>query len=52
MVSTVKAMRSQPIRTGFRSPWQNGVAEPEPLLGDGCLRLLCGCPGDRLHPTN
>jgi transposase InsO family protein len=27
VVSTVKAMGSQPIRTGFRSPWQNGVAE-------------------------
>jgi len=27
VVSTVKAMGSQPIRTGFRSPWQNGIAE-------------------------
>jgi putative transposase len=27
VVSTAKAMGSQPIRTGFRSPWQNGVAE-------------------------
>jgi putative transposase len=26
-VSTVKAMGSQPIRTAFRSPWQNGIAE-------------------------
>ncbi len=26
-VSTVKAMGCQPIRTAFRSPWQNGVAE-------------------------
>jgi transposase InsO family protein len=23
----VKAMGSQPIRTAFRSPWQNGIAE-------------------------
>jgi transposase InsO family protein len=27
MVPTVKAMGSQPIRTAFRSPWQNGIAE-------------------------
>jgi len=27
VVSSVKAMGSQPIRTAFRSPWQNGVAE-------------------------
>jgi len=27
VVSSVKAMGSQPVRTGFRSPWQNGVAE-------------------------
>ena len=27
VVSTVQAMGSQPIRTVFRSPWQNGVAE-------------------------
>jgi len=27
VVSTVKAMGSQPIRTAFRSPWQNGLAE-------------------------
>ncbi len=27
VVSTVKAMGSQAIRTAFRSPWQNGVAE-------------------------
>ncbi|MGC2112813.1 MAG: integrase core domain-containing protein [Candidatus Korobacteraceae bacterium] len=27
VVATVKAMGSQPTRTGFRSPWQNGVAE-------------------------
>jgi putative transposase len=27
VVSTVKAMGSQPIRTAFRSPWQNGIAE-------------------------
>ena len=27
VVSTVKAMGSQPIRAAFRSPWQNGVAE-------------------------
>jgi transposase InsO family protein len=27
VVSTVKALGSQPIRTGYRSPWQNGVAE-------------------------
>ena len=25
VASTVKAMGSQPVRTGFRSPWQNGV---------------------------
>jgi transposase InsO family protein len=27
VVSTVKAMGSQAIRTAFRSPWQNGIAE-------------------------
>src|SRR5215472_8571030 len=27
VVSTVKAIGAQPVRTGFRSPWQNGVAE-------------------------
>jgi len=27
VVSSVKAMGSQPIRTTFRSPWQNGIAE-------------------------
>ena len=27
VVSAVKAMGSQPIRTAFRSPWQNGIAE-------------------------
>jgi transposase InsO family protein len=27
VASTVKAMGCQPVRTGFRSPWQNGVAE-------------------------
>jgi len=27
VVSTVKAMGSQPVRTAFRSPWQNGIAE-------------------------
>src|ERR1039457_7044087 len=27
VVATVKAMGSQPIRTAFRSPWQNGIAE-------------------------
>ena len=27
VVSTVKAIGSQPRRTAFRSPWQNGVAE-------------------------
>ena len=27
VVSLVKAMGSQPLRTAFRSPWQNGVAE-------------------------
>ena len=27
VVSSVKAMGSQPLRTGFRSPWQNGIAE-------------------------
>ena len=29
VVSTVKAMGSQPIRTAYRSPWQNGIAERE-----------------------
>ena len=28
VVSTVKAMGSQPIRTAFRSPWQNGITCP------------------------
>ena len=27
VVSTVKAIGSHPIRTAFRSPWQNGMAE-------------------------
>ena len=27
VVSLVKALGSQPLRTAFRSPWQNGVAE-------------------------
>jgi transposase InsO family protein len=27
VVSTVKAIGSQPVRTRFRSPWQNGIAE-------------------------
>jgi putative transposase len=27
VVATVKAMGGQPIRTAFRSPWQNGIAE-------------------------
>ena len=27
VVSTVKAIGSQPVRTAFRSPWQNGIAE-------------------------
>ena len=27
VISTVKALGSQPLRTAFRSPWQNGVAE-------------------------
>jgi transposase InsO family protein len=27
VVATVRALGGQPIRTGFRSPWQNGVAE-------------------------
>jgi len=27
VASTGKAMGCQPVRTGFRSPWQNGVAE-------------------------
>jgi len=27
LLSTVKAIGSQPVRTGFRNPWQNGVAE-------------------------
>jgi transposase InsO family protein len=27
VIATVKAMGSQPIRTAFRSPWQNGIAE-------------------------
>ena len=27
LVSTVKAMGRQPIRTAYRSPWQNGIAE-------------------------
>ena len=27
MVSKVKAVGLQPIRTAFRSPWQNGIAE-------------------------
>ena len=27
VVSAVKDIGSQPIRTGFRSPWQNGIAE-------------------------
>ena len=27
VVATVKAMGCEPVRTAFRSPWQNGVAE-------------------------
>jgi len=27
VVRTMKAMGSQPVRTAFRSPWQNGIAE-------------------------
>ncbi len=27
VVTAAKAMGSQPVRTAFRSPWQNGVAE-------------------------
>jgi len=27
VVSTLKSFRTQPSRTGWRSPWQNGVAE-------------------------
>jgi transposase InsO family protein len=27
VISTVKGLGSQPLRTAFRSPWQNGVAE-------------------------
>ena len=27
VVATVKAIGCEPVRTGFRSPWQNGVAE-------------------------
>jgi hypothetical protein len=27
VVSSAKAMGSEPVRTAFRSPWQNGVAE-------------------------
>jgi transposase InsO family protein len=27
VVSTVKAIGSQPVCTAFRSPWQNGIAE-------------------------
>jgi transposase InsO family protein len=27
VISTVKVMGGQPIRTAFRSPWQNGIAE-------------------------
>ncbi len=27
VVATARAMGSQPVRTDFRSPWQNGVAE-------------------------
>ena len=27
VVSTVKSFGTQPTRTAFRSPWQNGVAE-------------------------
>src|ERR1035441_4261070 len=29
VVATVKAMGSQPIRTAFRSPWQNGIRSEE-----------------------
>lgn len=28
VISSAKDMGSQPVRTAFRSPWQNGVAEP------------------------
>ena len=27
VVSTVKALGRKPIRSGYRSPWQNGIAE-------------------------
>jgi hypothetical protein len=27
VVAAVKAMGSRPVRTSFRSPWQNGIAE-------------------------
>ena len=26
-IAAVRAMDSQPVRTSFRSPWQNGIAE-------------------------
>lgn len=28
VVSTLRSMGIEPVRTGFRCPWQNGVAEP------------------------
>ena len=28
VVATMKAMGCEPVRTAYRSPWQNGVAEP------------------------
>src|SRR5215475_2455831 len=37
VVSSVKAMGSLPLRTAFRSPWQNGVAE---RWGGSCRRDL------------
>lgn len=39
MVSCAKDMGSEPVRTAFRSPWQNGVAER--WVG-GCRRDLLG----------
>src|ERR1019366_8248208 len=41
VVSTVKAMGSHPIRTAFRSPWQNGIADLKDikcLVDSGALR--------------
>ena len=41
VVSTVRDMGSEPTRTAFRSPWQNGVAE----------RWVGSCRRDLLEPT-